>query len=265
MHHTSGIRGGCVLLFLLLLAVVAPSSFGGDVGLPLERVMREFQARYELVKGETMEWPGRCSPCNFSDVAPSYPPDGFYSALEKDPQTCLALVQKVIDKINTSGVYSYFVDADSLESSDQIWNFTLRPTSGAVDPQRPDSSYLEPIPETTLATMASNLKLLSQNIRRLKTIKVPDNKVAVTSTMFFGYGNEETPGTPTSAQIEGAFAGARNWAVTNMSTVTEGGLSGIGYRDKAIKIIDLNECDAMFYDADTYLGNHYYTSLVSQY
>ncbi len=76
----------------------------GGCPLPIERVMRDFQARNEFVKGKGNheEWPdaecGEDEHAGGKKKAPPYPPDGFYGDL-CDPRKGADLVQSILDRM----------------------------------------------------------------------------------------------------------------------------------------------------------------------
>ena len=73
---------------LTILFLLVPLSLYG--GINVEKVMREFQARYYYVNDSFYIWPD----C-YGGPAPSYPKDGFYGDIEEDPELGVRLVNSL--------------------------------------------------------------------------------------------------------------------------------------------------------------------------
>lgn len=72
--------------------------------IPIERAQRAFQARFEYLTGQRVQWPDcRCGP------APAYPKDGFYGRLEEDPDLGVRLVKDLATNFLTAQLHPNFV------------------------------------------------------------------------------------------------------------------------------------------------------------
>lgn len=99
IHTRSSLRLLTILTVILTLA--GPRfAFGQQPveRLPFEKVMRDAQARYQYVTGQTWGWPACCG--QPSGTAPAYPPDGYYGE-EVDDQCAVGLVASIRDCIGT--------------------------------------------------------------------------------------------------------------------------------------------------------------------
>ncbi|MBQ7590292.1 MAG: RHS repeat protein [Verrucomicrobia bacterium] len=85
---------------LAILFLLVPLSLYG--GINVEKVMREFQARYYYVCTNFYIWPD----C-YGGPAPSYPKDGFYGDIEEDPELGVRLVNSLKTAFE-DGLYTDF-------------------------------------------------------------------------------------------------------------------------------------------------------------
>ena len=93
------------LTFLFVLSFLIQPLYGG---IKVEKVMREFQARYHYVCTNFYIWPD----C-YGGPAPSYPKDGFYGDIEEDPELGVRLVNSLKTAFE-GGLYVNFLNS-SLE------------------------------------------------------------------------------------------------------------------------------------------------------
>ena len=97
LHRTNCVKS----VLLLILSLVILGLFSGELfaeggtRIPIERAMREYQARYEyLHPGKTLRWPK----CICGTPAPPYPSDEFYDKDLEDPVLAAKLVKNLAVK-----------------------------------------------------------------------------------------------------------------------------------------------------------------------
>ena len=104
------IKGPGLLAILFLL--VPLSLYGGT---NIEKVMREFQARYYCVCTNFYIWPD----C-YGGPAPSYPKDGFYGDIEEDPELGVRLVDSLKTAFETEFYVLFFKSSLDEKTNDDF-------------------------------------------------------------------------------------------------------------------------------------------------
>ncbi len=95
-----------VLAAALLRALALPEAVAaGTPSLPVEQVLREFQARCYFVTGGYATW----QPCRCGTPAPRFPPDGFYGDLDRDPVLATLLVRDLAAEFYSRSLYASFL------------------------------------------------------------------------------------------------------------------------------------------------------------
>ena len=96
-----------------LMLLIQVAAFGQ--GINIERVQRDFQARYHQVTGGYVDWP-KCNEAN-GTPAPHFPKDGFYGDILLDPAKGVELVRDLAKKFDRDTIndelviYDKFVNA----------------------------------------------------------------------------------------------------------------------------------------------------------
>src|SRR5688572_23401591 len=92
-----------VVLYLLFTA-------GIDVAyarIPIEKAMRDLQARYYAMTGQYVEWPP-CD-CERQVVAPPFPKENYYGDLDEDPTKATELVESLAGHFFGIPIYAFFI------------------------------------------------------------------------------------------------------------------------------------------------------------
>ena len=138
--------------------------------MPIERVLREYQAKYHFVWSTKNDESKKASapyvewPAGYNGPAPHFPPDGFYGDLDKDPDMGVIVVSALqgVFRDDHNGVYFYYAKGTS---SDQ-----LAGDVAIVPYRRGDFPALDATPDR--GTYAGVLSSLASYVQSLKYFSV---------------------------------------------------------------------------------------------
>jgi RHS repeat-associated protein len=140
--------------------------------LNVERVQRDFQARYHIVTGGYLAWP-KCSAGE--SPAPQFPKDGFYGDISQNPDKGVEIVTNLVQNFYIDNIiYTGFVNLtngfDDLEGASNIVNYT-EGDMVTIDPSEVDVDNFQ-----------QKLQVLETQILRLQFIRAASDLVNQVST-----------------------------------------------------------------------------------
>jgi len=156
---------------LFLLQLTAPAF---AQGIAIERVQRNFQARYHQIKGGYVEWP-ICNPAN-QTPAPHFPKDGFYGDLLQDSDKGVELVKDLVQKFYGTSTKVY---PDFVKSSDNGYG-GLEGVSDIVNLQEEDMEIVLDT-EVTASNYVEKLRILETQMGKLNLVKVLAEQIVATN------------------------------------------------------------------------------------
>ncbi len=151
-------------LVAVSLGIVQSSS---GQGIQIEQVLRDFQARHQLVTGTNVPW----LPCLANSTpAPPFPKNGFYGNLNENPDEGVRILTNLVERFYTNNViYTAFVKAPNGYSS--IENVTT------IDNYASSDMTFVSWNEITTETLAQKLQVVADQVAKLILIKTNATQV----------------------------------------------------------------------------------------